>query len=242
MRIGQIVAALGPIEAKSIRRDPLLRWLLFYPVLIAGLLRWVAPVLREYLLGRFQFDIAPLYPLLLSFVLLMTPMLAGLVVGFLLLDQRDDKTLLALQVSPLGLNGYFVFRITVPAFLSFIVSVIVLPITGLSGFEPFSIVLAALAACLLAPLYALFLGVFAANKVQGFALAKAAGVLLVPPAVAYFVFPPVQWLFGLDPLYWPAKFLWESASNHANAWLYLSVGVLFHWGLLHLLMKRLIRN
>jgi fluoroquinolone transport system permease protein len=36
----------------------------------------------------------------MSFVLLMTPMLAGIVVGFLLLDQRDDQTLTALQVTP----------------------------------------------------------------------------------------------------------------------------------------------
>jgi fluoroquinolone transport system permease protein len=114
---------------------------------------------------------------LMSVVLLMTPMLAGTVVGFLLLDQRDDQTLIALQVTPLTLGGYFVYRIAVPTLLSVVVTVLMLPVTGLLRLGPFGVMATALSACLLAPLYALLLGAYAANKVQGFALAKAAGVL-----------------------------------------------------------------
>jgi len=241
MTIVDVVNALGPIDAKSVRRDPLLRWLVFYPLLIAAILRWGVPILRNHLILHYQFDLEPYYSLLMSFVLLMTPMLAGMVVGFLLLDQRDDQTLMALQVTPLTLGGYFVYRVAVPTMLSFVVTLLVLPVTGLLRLGPFGVMATAFSACLLAPLYALLLGAFAANKVQGFALAKAAGVLLVPPLVAYFVEPPLQLMFGIDPLYWPAKFLWAIHSRDGAAWIYMVAGALFQWTLLRLLMRRMIR-
>jgi fluoroquinolone transport system permease protein len=191
---------------------------------------------------RLQFDPAPYYPLLMSFALLMTPMLAGTVVGFLLLDQRDDQTLIALQVTPLTISGYFVYRIAIPTTLSWGVTILVLPVTGLLTLGPVALLFAALSACLLAPVYALFLGAYAANKVQGFALAKAAGVLLVPPLIAYFVDPPLQLLFGIDPLYWPAKFLWTVHSNGGEAWIYFVGGLFLQWILLRYLMRRLNRT
>jgi fluoroquinolone transport system permease protein len=238
--IVEIARALGPVDAKSIRRDPLLRWLIFYPLFLAVVIRWGMPILGVHLRTRFDFDLQPYYPLLMSFVMLMTPMLAGVVIGFLLLDQRDDQTLTALQVTPLTLSGYFAYRIAVPTALSFAITVAVFPITRLVELSPFTLTASAAGASLLAPLYALFLGTFANNKVQGFALTKALGILLVPPLVAYFVRSPWQLLFGLDPLYWPAKFLW-SVSTGNPALMYLLAGIAFHLLLLRLLMRRMMR-
>ena len=239
MRTVDIIRALGPIDTKSVLRDPLLRWLIFYPLLMAGLIRWGVPVLRIHLIARFQFDLFPYYPLLMSFVVLMTPMLAGTVIGFLLLDQRDDQTLTALQVTPLTLSGYFAYRIAVPTVLSFGVTLAVVRFAGLLQVAPFALIGASLGCCLLAPMYALFLGAFASNKVEGFALSKALGVLSVPPLVAYFVEPPWQFLFGLDPLYWPAKVFWVASANSSVAWAYLLIGMLMQLFVLRLLMSRL---
>lgn len=90
----------------------------------------------------------------------------------------------------------------------------------------------------LGPIYALLLAAFATNKVQGFALTKALGVLLVPPVLAYFVPAPWQWLFGLDPLYWPAKLLWLLHAGQASYWLYLFIGLLYQFLLLIILLRR----
>jgi fluoroquinolone transport system permease protein len=162
----------------------------------------------------------------MSFVLVMTPMLAGIVVGFLLLDQKDDQTLIALQVTPLTITGYFTYRIAVPTVVSFGVSMAMFPLAGLLHLEPFALIAVTLGSGLLAPIYALFLGGFASNKVQGFALSKAVGILLVPPIVAYFIDSPWQILFGLDPLYWPVKVLWLMAADSSAAWAYLVMGIL----------------
>jgi fluoroquinolone transport system permease protein len=82
------------------------------------------------------------------------------------------------------------------------------PLAGLTETTVLQVVVSAATAAPLAPLYALFLGTFAANKVQGFALAKAVGVVIVPCIVAYFVTGPWQNAFGLVPHYWALKVFW----------------------------------
>jgi fluoroquinolone transport system permease protein len=237
MKTMRVLQALGPIDAKNVSRDPLLRWMIFYPLLLAGLIRWGVPLLAARLMAQFQFDLMPYYPLLMSFVLLMTPMLAGIVIGFLLLDQRDDQTLTAIQVTPLTLNGYLVYRLSLPLVLSLIITLIIFPIAGLVEIDFGLLVLAALSAAPLAPFYALVLAAFAENKVQGFALTKALGILLVPPLIAYFVPPPWQWIFGLVPLYWPVKLFWLPNADETSYWFYLITGLLYQ-GLLLLVLLR----
>ena len=232
------VGALGPIDVRNIRRDPLLRWLAFYPLAITLLVRWGIQPLTQRLLRDWNFDLVPYYPLCLSFLLMMTPMLTGMVFGFLLLDERDDQTLLALQVTPLTLGGYLIYRMAVPILFSILVTLIVLPGVALYHLNPLQTLLASLAAAPLAPIYALSLAAVASNKVQGFALAKAFGGFLVPPLVAYFIDIPWQWLCGIVPFYWPAKFLWEMANGTAYPWVYLVIGLIYQAGLLALLWKR----
>ena len=85
---------------------------------------------------------------------------------------------------------------------------------------------------------ALFLGSMAGNKVEGFALAKAAGVVPAAAAVAYFVEMPWQWLFGIVPTYWPAKAFWIATEGGQGFMTFLIVGLLFHLALLWALLRR----
>jgi fluoroquinolone transport system permease protein len=101
------------------------------------------------------------------------------------------------------------------------------PLAGLSETSLPQVVLSASVAAPLAPIYALFLGTFAANKVQGFALAKAIGVVFVPCVAAYFVTGPWQSAFGLLPHYWPLKVFWlfdEEATAAAMGHALLGLG------------------
>jgi fluoroquinolone transport system permease protein len=237
----QAIKALGPIDVKSVRRDPLLRWMIVYPLFMALLIRWGAPPMVRRLLLRFQFDLVPYYPLLLSIVLLMTGMLAGIVIGFLLLDQKDDQTLTALQVTPLSSSGYLIYRVTVPMLLSGAVTLVVLPITGLLRIDFIPLLLATLCAAPLAPFYALSLAALASNKVQGFALTKAMGVLLLLPVLAYFTPAPWQWAFGLAPTFWPAKLFWLLDAGGAGYGACLAIGLLYQCAVVGALLRRFSR-
>lgn len=242
MKVVHALAALGPADARSVVRDPLLRWLMLYPLVVALAVRAGSGAAAAWLALRFGADLTPYYPLVMSFVLLMPSMLVGMVVGFLLLDQRDDHTLAAIGVTPLTLAGYAGYRIALPLALSFAITLVALKLAGLVDLSLGANVAAAVAAAPLAPFYALFLGAFAENKVQGFALTKALGILVVPPCIAWFVAPPWQWLFGLDPLYWPARLYWELAAGRDLAGTYFVTGLAVQAVVLAVLLRRFERR
>jgi fluoroquinolone transport system permease protein len=116
------------------------------------------------------------------------------------------------------------------------------PTAGLSETTPMQVVVSAAVAAPLGPIYALFLGTFAANKVQGFALVKAVGVVFIPCVVAYFVTGPWQNAFGLVPHYWPLKVFWLfDAGAPGQALIHALVGVAWQAALLVLLARRFSR-
>ena len=234
-----ILKALGPIDAKSISRDSFLRWMTIVPLAIALGTRWIMPIFIRRLESGLGLELMPAYPAIMGAVLLqLVPLFAGMVIGFLLLDQRDDRTLTALQVTPLSLNGYLAYRLSVPTLLSVLLTLIVMPLAGFAGIGLGPLLLAAVVAALLAPLVALALAAFAANKVQGFALMKAAGIILFPPLIAYFIPPGWQPAFGVFPTYWPARLYWLYLAGQNNFWVYLAAGVLYQALLLALLVRR----
>jgi fluoroquinolone transport system permease protein len=84
----------------------------------------------------------------------------------------------------------------------------------------------------------LFLAAFAENKVQGFALVKALGAVLLAPVVAWFVDMPWQLLAGVVPSYWPLRAYWSAADPGADFWIFLAVGFAYHGLLLAWLLRR----
>ena len=225
------VRSLGPVDLKSIRRDTLLRWIALFPVLIALVLRLGVPVLSARMMALAGFDLQPYYPFVLGFIFLMMPMMVGLVIGFLLLDQRDDQTLTALQVTPITLNGYLAYRIGLPILLSLVETVLVIPASNLLRVDFATVLLVALACAPLAPLYALAMASLAQNKVQGMAISKLLGLSLLPPAIAFFVTADWQLVLGLAPTYWPVKLFLVLQSGQPGAWMYFLAGIRLRAGL-----------
>jgi len=90
-----------------------------------------------------------------------------------------------------------------------------------------------------APIIALFLAVFASNKVEGLALSKVTSVLLVAPIVSYLLASTWQMAAGILPSYWVMKaFLVGDAGLLGEYWLYAGVGAVYHGVLLLVLMRR----
>ena len=239
MNMITVVRALGPIDARNIRRDSLLQWMIIMPFFFAFLFRYGVPWIRTLLLEQFAFDLAPYYVLLVtySFVILI-PAVFGMVIGFLLLDERDDRTLTALQVTPLTLNNYLSYRILLPMILSVLLTLITFPLASLVPFNFGHILLVALLSAPFAPMFALYLAAFANNKVQGFALMKASGVIFILPVIAYFIQSNWQFVFGIVPTFWPAKLFWALLNGDTAVWLYLGLGIVVQTGFLFLFARR----
>lgn len=205
--------ALMSGDVRNVQRDPMLRWFVLIPIGVALLMRFGVPLLNEVAAARWGFTLEPYDALIASFYLFLMPGLVGMVSGFLLLDQRDDHTLTALRVTPLPFWQYLLYVLGVPTLLGALVGALFIEATGLVELPTAAVIGAAAAAAPIAPVYALFLARFASNKVEGFALAKAVGVIQIPPVLAWWVDEPWQWLFGLVPYYFPAKVVWSAAEG-----------------------------
>ena len=149
-------------DGKSLFRDGLLRLMLAYPFILGLTTRICVPVAAARL-AAFDCDLSAYFVLLDSGVIaLQVSLIVGVGVGFLILDEKDDRTLLALQVTPMPYAGYFLYRLGLPMVFCCLGSG--LNAVLLSNFLPVP-PLAGLAL----PAYALFIASLAQNKVQGVA-------------------------------------------------------------------------
>lgn len=217
--------ALGPLDVHNIGRDPLLKWMLVVPLLMAVLVRLGFPIVADIAHTRLGLDLTPFQPLIAGGLLLLPATLVGMVIGFLLLDERDDGTLLALLVTPLTLRQYFLYRLSWPLAVGTVLTAVSLPLTGLGNWSWGEIWLGAIVAAPLAPLLALLLAAVAENKVQGLALTKLISGVQMLPLVAYFVPHSFQWFFGLVPTFWVLRMMWGWAEQDPFAGLYGLVGL-----------------
>lgn len=216
-----------PVDLKNTGRDSLLAWISFLPLVMALAMRWAVPALSHFLSQRLAFDLQPYYPLILSGYLGQAATLVGMVVGMLLLDERDEQLNLALLVTPLPPQRYLAYRIVLPIVPAGILSFLGYLIIGL-GNVPAGRVLVALTLSLFnAPLLAFFLVAFAENKVVGLALMKMASGVMLLPVAAYFIPEPWQWAAGLIPTYWGHKLFWLAAGQE-NLWPYFLIGLIIN--------------
>ena len=225
MKATAVFKALGPIDLRNVRRDEMLRWMVLIPLLLALLVRFGWPFMVTQIQTRFQFDLSPYVVMLMSYLVIGSPAVFGTVIGFLLLDERDEGSLIALQVTPLSLNQYVAYRLGLPILLTIVLLIISLPLAGVTTFSFWELLLLAAVAAPLAPLLAIFLAAFASNKVQGFALMKGAGIFFVVPFLAYFVGGAWEWAFGLLPTYWAPKLYWMISGGESGTWWVALVGI-----------------
>lgn len=220
--------ALLRLDARNLVRDPMLLLITVLPVLVATLMRFLVPLVSGLLMDHLKFDLTPYYPLITSFFFMLAPMMFGWVIGFMLLDERDENILEYISVTPLGKTGFLSYRMGLPVSLSFAMAFVLVFLIGLVPFSLLHILPAALLAALEAPIVALFLAGFAGNKVEGLALGKGMGTAFLAPLAAMFIPVPYQYLAGLLPPYWVAKLFIETGLDLGSLFLLISAGLAVH--------------
>ncbi|MFZ7102879.1 MAG: hypothetical protein ACOWWO_09490 [Peptococcaceae bacterium] len=226
--------ALISSDLKNIVREPLMVFIMAGPLLYTLVIRFSAPLVAEKLAG--MFDLTDYYPLITGFFILLTPLLLGMVTGFMLLDERDEQVLTALIVTPLGKRGYLAYRMAGPVMISFIYTLILVPLLNLSPIPFLQLVVLAALTAGESPLIALFLVNWAGNKVEGLALSKGLGIFLLAPVLAYFMKSNLRYLAGLVPFFWPVEAVSHVAERSFG--LYILAGLFLHFCYFILFLQR----
>ncbi|WP_025028471.1 hypothetical protein [Caldalkalibacillus mannanilyticus] len=222
---------------KNVRRDPILLMIIAGTLLLALVFRFTPPALSEWLFEHYAFDLVPYYDLMLLFILQLTPLMIGMVSGFLILDERDEHIIPLLAVTPLQKKGYLMVRLVFPMCLTAVMSLFLIFYTELSPITGSTIPLLLILLALEAPMFGLFLVAFASNKVEGLALAKVSGILTMTPLAVYFISWPWQGIFTVLPTYWMAQ-LFELQESLIQTLGIFMVGLFLHMGILWYLYSR----
>lgn len=246
MQMTELVNKLSRTDAKLIGRDRFLVFMFIFVVYIAGTLRFLLPWANNYLSDSgilpntlMSESLADFYPMIVAYMALFTgALLVGMVVGFILLDEKDQNTLKVLLISPLPLRQYLLYRVSLPAVLSFFIILAMVLVINQALLPLWQMVLLSAGAALMGPIAALFFGVFAENKVAGFAYGKFVGLAGWIIAGSWFVPEPIQWLFGLFPPFWVSKAYWLALEGRGFWWVSLIVGIVLQLALINWLIQR----
>ena len=234
------LVAFGRNDLRGTYRDPLLVMIVAAPVIWTTGVAVLTPLFTDMLADRYQFDLVPYYPLILTaFLLLTSIIIVGGLAAFLVLDEIDAGTLTVLRVTPVPLSTLFAYR---AATVMGVTTMYVIGTMSFSGILEPGLVPALIPIGLLAGLSAvvsmLLILAMANNKIQGLAAIRALGMLIAGlPCLPWFIDSAWSLAFGVLPPYWAAKAFWV-ASDHGTWWPYLVGGVVYNLAVAWPLFRR----
>ncbi len=192
---------------KQIFKDSMLFMVCIAVVLTAFFIRFGIPAAEKFLCSYFNKEAILLNYYLLCdlFLALMTPYMFCFASALMMLTEYDENIASFLAVTPVGKKGYVISRLIFPAGIAFIVSVIILSIFSLTEWSVWMIIIICLLTSVSSVIITLFLFSFSHNRVEGMALGKLSGILMLGLPVPFFLTNKFQYLFSFLPSFWIAK-------------------------------------
>ncbi|PRC47313.1 fluoroquinolone transporter permease, partial [Mycobacterium sp. ITM-2017-0098] len=163
--------AFGRNDIRGTYRDPLLVMLVLAPVIWTVGTIVLVPRLTDTLARRYDFDLTPYYPLVITALLLLTSIIiVGGLAAFLVLDEIDAGTLTALRVTPVSLADFFAYRAVTVVGVTTVYVVATMSLSGVlgPGLVP-ALIPIGMVAGLSAVVTLLLIVAVASNKIQGIA-------------------------------------------------------------------------
>lgn len=193
-------------DAMNVSRDPMLTFAIVLSILPAIGFALTREAIDNAAHAAFGVDDISRYVALV--VLVLPAVLIGWVTGFLLLEDRDDGVLLAVDVTPVGKSGFLLYRVTVTALIGAAITAAAIPLIVPEIGSVAQILLVA-AVATESVLAAVILPAIARNKVEGLALTKLTNIAVVVPLIA--IIPsPWRFLAAFVPTFWIGELLANS--------------------------------
>lgn len=188
-------------EWKKWVRDSMMKFMLVYPFIFGAIGRYLLPVVAE----NTGFVIAFYADLILVVLALIIPTVYGAILGFSIMDDREDHILSSIKVTPLSLHHFLSFKVVMVSLFSFLSSIFVIYFSDIGGLPMRSIVSISFLAALSAPMTGLLINAFSKNKIEAFAIMKGLGTTILFPILSLFFFDGKEFFFSFVPGFWPAK-------------------------------------
>lgn len=225
-------------EIKGMFRDRMYSFFAIYPVIFGAVGYFVTDMLRDD--GNIM--AANIVAMMLIVV---TGYVFGALIAFTLLDDKDDKVLMSLKITPVEVKHYIYVKMIVGMVFGFLATLILLLATNFLPDANFLVIIAvSLLGAVQVPSVVLIVNSFSDNKVEGFVVMKLSGLVIMFPLIGFFVTGGVQYLLGVAPGYWAGRIveLELVPTEEGSALLVFLAGVAYNifatWGLMKIYTKR----
>lgn len=250
-------------ELKTLFKDSTNIFMLSYPVIMILMLGVILPILLN------KTDDAPIEAILIILIVALAvgSFVSGAMLGFSLIENKDEKTILNIGVTPIKVEGYAIFKSTYAYFISIISNLIIVgglkiinndvyivhigneSIHLLDNLSWLHIIVFAMVSGLFVPFVALTLGTIAKNKIEGFAYVKSGGFIVMLPVlmILNFFSDIKQYILGVIPSFWPIKAMLNVATSNSNPsnlnyFIYMLIGAIYMIFLTSLMLKVFIKK
>lgn len=220
-------------ETKKWSRDSMMRFMLVYPIITVLLGRYLLPWLSK----NYGFDFTPFTDLILVILILIIPIAYGALIGFSILEDRDDNVFTNIRVTPLSIHQFLAFRLVAVYLICVIAIIFVFLFSNVGDFSIGDIVAISFLASLEAPISGLLINCLAKNKIEGFAIMKAGGSIIILPIIALFFNGAKELFFSFAPGFWSAKLI---SSVVRGGGLYLTYSQYYIVGLVYMIILNIL--
>lgn len=189
---------------KQIWADAMLAALLFAPLIMGLVFRFGVPALEGFICAKTgkAAVLVPYYPVFDLLLAAMTPVMFSAAGALVILDEADSGISRAYITSPVGISGYLLSRVGVPTVLAMIYCVLVTAVFKLSDLSFTRILLLSLCCGALGVTVALMIPSLAKNRVEGMAISKLAGLIMLGLPAALLLPAPLKYAAGILPSFW----------------------------------------
>ena len=191
----------------QIWNDAMLAAVFIAPFLVAFLFRFGIPEIETLLCGYFHRSaiLSGYYRLFDLFLSVLTPYMFCFASAMVLLTDYDENMTVYMAVTPVGRMGYLLSRLGFPAAISFFISLLLMRWFTLTAWTAWTAAATCLLGGILSITVALFIFVFSHNRVEGLAMGKLSGLIMLGLPAPFFMASNVQYLFSFLPSFWIAK-------------------------------------
>lgn len=194
--IGTIIKA----ELRAMFRDKMYAFFAVYPAIFGTLGYFLVKWIKD------EFPGSPWSSITAMMLIVVTGYVFGALIAFTLLDDKDDKVLMSLKITPINVRHYIYVKMFAGMIFGFISTLVLILATNFLPDSNFFVILGvAILGAIQVPSVVLIVNSFSDNKVEGFVVMKLSGMVLMFPLIGFLVTGWAQYLLGVAPGYWAGR-------------------------------------
>ncbi|MDF2948747.1 MAG: ABC-type transport system, multidrug-familypermease [Sedimentibacter sp.] len=212
---------------KQIYNDAMIFMICLAPILYILLFRYGLPLAEEISIEYIDLKVilSPYYLVFDLFLAVLTPTMFSYASAMVILGEIDDGITNYFAITPVGKEGYLISRLIFPLLFSLVITIIAISIFSITKILLRETIIISIMSTMLGYIMCMIVIAMSTNKVEGLAVMKLSGLLLIGILAPFFIKGNIQYMVSFLPSLWLSKYAVES--NNIYLILYFLVSTLW---------------